>query len=103
MVEYHLYPVPRLFALQGHGFTSSPGPTWEERVPTSGSLDHVRIMWRKGVRKWRNGHRMDLPRNAQFEVHRVDRLAESNGQLCAMQGSLGVKTKSLENQGQSIS
>ena len=52
MVEYHLYPVPRLFALQGHGFTSSPGPTWEERVPTSGSLDHVRIMWRKGLRKW---------------------------------------------------
>lgn len=33
---------------------------------------------------------MDLPRNTQFEVHRVDRLAESNGQLCAMQGSLGV-------------
>lgn len=55
------------------------------------------------MRKWRNGHRMDLPRTAQFEVHRVDRLAESNGQLCAMQGSLGVKTKSLENQGQSIS
>ena len=56
-----------------------------------------------GGKGWGNGHRMDLRRNAHFEVHRVDRLAESNGQLCAMQGSLGEKTKSLENQGQSIS